>query len=146
LILDLLGSLPEEEIGADRGAEYGDDDSEIAASETDMRKHQILGHCQPRHADHEHSADVGEERQSQPSQHRGVPGVTDKNLGEGRNDRKPGDVDNRRTVNQQMQRGGHGAEIGSEIDGVGGDKQADKGTKAATLERSDGCFRPDPVR
>src|ERR1700690_2970669 len=41
-ILNLLGSLPEKEIRADRPAKYDDDDHEIIASETDMWEHKIF--------------------------------------------------------------------------------------------------------
>jgi hypothetical protein len=42
---------------------------------------------------------------------------------------KAGDVDQHRTVDQQMQGGGHRAEVSADIDGVGDHKQADQRIK-----------------
>jgi hypothetical protein len=61
-VLNLLSSLPEDAIGADRRTKYREDDCEIVASETDLREHKVFCNAQPRHADHEHCADIGEER------------------------------------------------------------------------------------
>ena len=91
-----------------------------------MRQHQIVRHGQPGHADHKDRRDIGEERKRQPSQHRSVARVAHEHFEQYRDDRKAGDVENRWSGDQKAQRGGHGAEIGADIDRVGDDEEPDQ--------------------
>ena len=60
-------------------------------------------------------------------------------------DREPGDVDDGRTLDEQLKRCGHRAEIGAEIDRVGDHEQTDKRVKERDAGNADGCFRPGLV-
>ena len=92
-----------------------------------MRQNEVLRHGQPGHANDEHGADIGEERQGQPPQHRSVARVGYENFRDYGQEREASDVHSRGSIDEQAKRCGHGSEIGSEVDRVGDDEQPDKG-------------------
>ena len=60
-LVDLLFGLPEEKVWADRRAEDGDDEREVARGERDVRNDQVVAHRTPGGVDDERHRDVGEE-------------------------------------------------------------------------------------
>ena len=124
--LGLLRRLPEEEVGADRGTEDGDDADDIVDVQGE-RRHEGRAHdLRPRHADHEGGGDIGEERQCRPAEVSGVAPVCQEDLEPGAEGAECHDIDETRAADQQAQRIGHRAEIGAEIDGVGDEQQRDQ--------------------
>jgi len=71
----------------------------------------------------DHGAEIGEECQRQPFQHRDVATIGHEDL-QDRAERAEGDdVNQDRPSDQQSERVCHGTEIGADIDRVGGEKQ-----------------------
>ena len=138
--------LPEEEVGADRRAENGDHDSEIGPGEFEMRQDKIARDGQPGHADHKHRRHIGEERQRQPPQHRGIARVAREHFEDDGDDGKAGNVENGRAGEEQAQRGGHRAKVGADIDRVGDEQQADQRDRAPAPDSDGACFRRGRAR
>ena len=126
-VLGLFGGLPEEEIGADGGAQHRHDGGEVILVEDEAGQHQIHRQPAPVHVHHHHGGEIGEERQRQPFQHLHIAGVIHEDL-------QP-DAEGAEAQHQQpagrgdKERGGvrHGAEIRPQIDHIGHQQQADHG-------------------
>ena len=84
LVLDLLGRLPEEEVGADRRAEHRDDGDDVLRVSTRAAARQARARPRPSGHDDEHRRDIGEQRQRQPFQHRDVARIADEDLEQAR--------------------------------------------------------------
>ena len=67
-LLHLLRALPEEQVGADGGAEHGHDQGGRVAGELQARRDGGPGHLQPGRMDREDHGHIGEQGQGQPLQ------------------------------------------------------------------------------
>ena len=88
-----------------------------------MRQHEITRHRHPGHADGKDSADIGEERKSEPAQHRCVAGVAHEHFEQDGDGSEGRHIKQDRAGDQQPQRRSHGPQIGSDIDCVGNYEQ-----------------------
>ena len=125
LVLGLLGSLPEEQIGADRRPEDGDDRNDIVLLPGKARHQGVNDDLTPRHIHHQDRGDIGEERERSPLQNPHVPFVTQKDLQSGTNDGEQDDVEMGRPTDEQAQRFAHCSEVGPEIDDIGNQQHRD---------------------
>ena len=150
LVFDLLRSLPEEEIGADRRAEDGDEHGEIAPRPFDVRNDKIEGDRSPGHADGEHRRDISEEGEREPAQHGDIARVAHKDFHEARSRRERRDIEPLRAWQNQSERGAHRAEVCAEVDDIGDDEQAHQRIEETTANNRAACWRrgpcPSPAR
>ena len=125
-LLDLLRGLPEEQIGADGGAEHGDHHQEIIGIDVRLRPHGRQQRRAPRDLHREGGRDVGEQRQRQEFQDRRIAAIGDEDLQQGR----AGGEDQRVLViepaNDQRQRLRHRGDVGGDVEGVRDDQQSDQ--------------------
>jgi hypothetical protein len=126
-VLDLLRRLPEEQVRADRRAEHGDDHRRVFLQRSRGRQEcpgldRFQERLSPRHADRQDDRDVGEHRERQPLEdaHRTL--VREQHL-RGDADGAEGEhVERLRPADDQLERFGHRADVGGDVDGVGDDQ------------------------
>ena len=124
-LLHLLLGLPEEEVGADGGAEDRHHHGHVGRRVADLRDHQALGHLAPGHLHHEGHAHIGEQRQRQPLQDRDVAGIAGEDLQEHGDQAEGGHVEQLVAADQQPQARAHGAQVRADVDDVGHHQQSD---------------------
>ncbi len=126
-LLRLLLGLPEEEIGADRGPQDRHHHGQVPRRQGKARDHQMIGDLAPVQAHHQRHADIGEEGQGQPFEHRNVALVAHEHLQQHRGGAEQDHIGQRRPADHQLQRRRHGAEIRAQVDGVGDDQERNQG-------------------
>ena len=94
-----------------------------------MWQDEIARDGQPGHADHKHCRHIGEERQRQPPQDRGIALVTREHFERDGDDCKTADIEDGRAGDEEAQGGGHRAEVCAKIDRVGDHQEADQEIK-----------------
>ena len=122
LVLGLLARLPEEQEGADRGAEDGDDGGDVIPVEGQRGDHPG-GHIAPRHVGQQNRRDIGQQRQRGPFEDGDVARVLHEDLQPHAQYAEQYDIQQSRPADQQRQRIPHDAEVGGELDGVGDQQQ-----------------------
>ncbi len=125
LLLHLLRGLPEEEVGADGGAQHRHERCDVVGAELQLREERGHGRLVPRHVHHEHRTHVAQERQRHPLEQRGVARERHEDLQGERQQREEHDVDLAHPAHQELQRVAHGAQVGGDVDGVGEEQQPD---------------------
>ncbi len=126
-VLDLFLGLPEEQIGADGGAEHGDHHGQVVGLELQLRPDHAVEHRAPGHMHHQGHGDIGEQGNGQPLQHRDVARVAGEHLQQGRHDAEQDHIEQGRSADHQLQGGAHGAQVRAEVDDVGHYQQGDQG-------------------
>ena len=125
LVLGLLRGLPEKQVGRDRGAQNRDHRSQVILAPGDARHEYAVQRLVPVHLGYCERADIGEQTQGQPLQHRDVTPVVEEDLRRDREHAEHHDVDNARAADQKLGGIGHGAEIGGDVDDIGDEQQQD---------------------
>ena len=123
-LLDLLRSLPEEKIGADRGAEDSDNNGEIGGGPFDMRNDKMEGDRSPWHANDEHRRDISEEREREPPQHGSIIRVAHEHFQERDENGERPHIEPLRAGQNELQSCAHRSQIGADVDDIGYDEQA----------------------
>ena len=126
LVLRLLARLPEEQEGADRGPEDGDDHGDLVAVEARCWDHPGH-HIAPRHVGQQHRRDIGQQRQRGPFEDGNVARVPHEDLQPHAQDAEQHDMKQPRPADQHRQCIPHDAEIGGELDGIGDQQQTNGG-------------------
>ena len=126
LFLDLLGALPEEQVGADGGAEDGHDHDDPALVRK-AREDRMDGDLAPVDLDAEDDGDIGEQRQGQPLQQADIAMIRHEHLQQDRDQREGDGQQVLVGAGHQPSGGPHRRQIGADIDGVGEEQQADQG-------------------
>ena len=125
-LLDLLGGLPEEQIGADGGAEHGDHHHEIIGVDGRLRPHCGDQRRAPWDVHGEGGRDIGEQRQRQEFQHRRIAAVGQEDLEDGRAGREDQRMLVVEPADHQRERLRHRGDVGGDVEGVGGNEQRDE--------------------
>ena len=123
LFLDLLRALPEEEIGADGGAEDRDDQRQRLTRQFDLRHEGADRHRRPVDLHGEDHADIGQQRKGEPLQQPDIAMVGHEHDRQQGEDREGHRVQARVAAQHQLGGSPHGGEVGAEIDGVGDEQQ-----------------------
>ena len=122
-LLHLLRGLPEEEIGAERGAEHGDDHRCGAGIEGQRRPQQRAPRRCPGHTGDQHHADIGKQREGEPFQQADIAMIGHEQLQQQRNQRQRAGLRQGGHAGDQLRGGAHGGEIGGDVEDVGGQQQ-----------------------
>jgi hypothetical protein len=117
--------LPEKQVRADRGAHHSDDRHQIFRLEQQRWPNDGPGYLIPRHVHNEGADHIAEQRQAPPFQDGDVACVAGEDLQPGRERTEQHDVDQGGAADQQLQRRAHRAEIGAQVDQIGGQQQQD---------------------
>ena len=122
-LLDLLRGLPEEEIGADGGAEDRDHHHEIIGVDDSLRPHRGEQRRAPRDLHGEGGGDIGKQRQRQEFQHRRVASIGQEHLEQGRAGREDQRMLVVEPADDQRERLRHCGDVGGDVESVGGNQQ-----------------------
>ncbi len=123
-LLDLLGALPEEQVGADGGAEHGHDQGDGRPIELQLRPHDPGPGFGPVHVDDHHHGHIGEQHQGQPFQHPDVAVVGHQQLQQQGDDAEAYGVPGAVALADHHAGGlAHGGQVGPDVDGVGHEQQ-----------------------
>ena len=117
-VLDLLRSLPEKQIGADRRAEDGHNNGEIGRRPLDMRDDKVEGDRSPRHADDEYRGDISEQRKRQPAQHLDITRIAHEHFEEHDENGERRDIEPRASLEWSCSAAPI-ALVGSDVDDIG---------------------------
>ena len=121
--LGLLRGLPEEQVGADRRAEDGDDHQQEIAVERDRGEQRRAQHFPPRHMDEEGRDDIGEQRPGQELEIAGIRVVRHGDLGEQAGHAECQSVEHRPAADHEAKHLSHRGKIGGDIHRVGDHQQ-----------------------
>ena len=111
-VFHFLSGLPEEQVGADRGAEHGHDHQQGCLVQLKMRPDDTQRDFAPVDVQAEHHGDIGEQRKRQPLEPEHIGAIRQEHLQHQTQQTKGHRIDLRRTPDQQPQRFGHGGDIG----------------------------------
>jgi len=122
LLFHFFRGLPEEQIGADGGPEDRDQGGQGRPGPRKTRKEGRLQDADPRDLDHEQNPDVGQEGHAQPFQVGHITVIGDEDLEPDAEQAETYGVGEERASDHQVEGRRHGANVGTEVDGVGQDQ------------------------
>ena len=125
LVLGLLRGLPEEAIGRDRRAQHRDHGDDVVFAQREIRHEGAIEDQPPGHVHHERDGHIGEQHEAGPFQDGDIALVAGEHLEQHAADREADGIEADRAADQQLQRRGHRAEIGAEIDDIRHEQQPD---------------------
>lgn len=121
--LDFLRRLPEEQVGADRRAEHGDDRGQVRRGQLEPRPHERAADFTPIDRHDQRDCDIREQRQCGPFEQARIAVVRHEDLQQGRQRAEEDDIEFLRTVQQQIDGCAHRREVGRDVDHVRDDQQ-----------------------
>ncbi|OJU14583.1 MAG: hypothetical protein BGN95_04530 [Sphingomonas sp. 66-10] len=128
-ILDLLGGLPEEEIGTDRRPEDADDHHRGGAVEADMRQKR-LAHCHtPIDMHDEQHGDIGKQRKCQPFQIEDIAMIRHEHLQEERCGNEQRGHEMAIEAEHELGRLPHCGDVGGDVEDVRQEQEQDQRPK-----------------
>ena len=125
LVFRLLRGLPEETIGRDRRPEHRDHGDDVVLLQRETRHEGAVQNKLPGYIHHEGNRHIREQHEAAPFQDGDIALVWRKHLEPGAADGETHNVETGRTANQQLQRSGHRAEIGAEVNRICKQQQPD---------------------
>ena len=87
------------------------------------RQNEADGHLLPRHRDDYEGPEIGEQRERQPFENRGITAVRQRAFERRAEDAEAEDIDELRSAAKQRRRVAHRAEVRSDVDSVGDEQQ-----------------------
>ena len=122
-VLDLLGRLPEKEVGADRRAEDADDHRGGVGIQREMRPDRAQRHLAPRHVNREQHGGVGQQRDGQPLQKEDVAVIGNEYLQQQCPEHEEGRHEMAIDAGDEFRDFAHGGDVGGDIERIGDQQQ-----------------------
>ena len=121
--LDFLRSLPEKQIGADRGAQHRHHHQEVIGIDGGLRPDRRQQRRAPGNLHGQRRYHIGEQRQRHEFQHRRIAAIRHEDLQQGRCRRENQRVFVVEAADHQRERFAHRRDIGGDVEGVRGDQK-----------------------
>ena len=122
-VLDLLGRLPEEEVGTDGGAEDADDHGGGVGIRRETGPDRAQRHLTPGNVNREQDRGVGQQGERQPLQEEDVTMIGDEHLQQQRSEHEERRHEMAIEAGDELRDFPHGGDVGGDVEGIGDQQQ-----------------------
>jgi hypothetical protein len=126
LFLGFGRGLPDEEIRRDGRAEDSDERGQEVAVPLNLRNENASGRWPPRHVNDGKRDDIGEEAKRQPFEDGDIAVVVEEYLRQDGDRAERHHIKDAGSADEKLQRIGHGAKVGRDVDRIGDEEKNDK--------------------